>query len=103
MENINKLVRDNIPSIIENKGGTCQFRKLKYEEYLEELDKKLSEEVREYRASKNIEELADIVEVIYAICKSSGISVSELERVRKDKAELNGKFKDRIYLMSAED
>lgn len=102
MENINKLVRDNVPSIIESKGKVCQFKKLGYQEYLEELDKKLDEEVAEYHASKSIEELADIVEVIHAICKSSGVSVSELERVRKEKAEHKGKFRNRTYLISTE-
>ena len=41
----NKLVRDNIPEIIEASGKTCEMEILSDEEYLQMLDKKLDEEV----------------------------------------------------------
>lgn len=94
----NKLVRDKIPEIIENTGKTAYSHILTKEEYIAELDKKLNEECAEYQADKSLEELADMLEVMYAIAEARGYSVSELERVRAEKAEKRGGFKDRIFL-----
>ena len=99
----NKLVRDKIPEIIEKVGKTPVTHILSEEEYMTELDKKLSEEFAEYRADKNIEELADMLEVMYAIAEARGWSVSKLEAVRRDKAEKRGGFRDKVYLEYVED
>lgn len=94
----NKLVRDKIPEIIENTGKTAYCHILTEDEYIAELDKKLNEECAEYQADKSLEELADMLEVMYAIAEARGYSVAELERVRAEKAEKRGGFKDRIFL-----
>ena len=99
----NKLVRDKIPEIIEKAGKTAYTHILSEEDYMTELDKKLNEECSEYQADKNIEELADMLEVMYAIAEARGWSVSELEAVRKSKAEKRGGFKEKIYLEYVED
>ena len=99
----NKLVRDNIPDIIQKSGKTPAFHTLSENEYLTELDRKLSEECAEYLADKSLEELADILEVIYAICDARGYSTSELGSCRKAKAEKRGSFANRIYLENVED
>lgn len=98
MKRYDKLVRDNIPEIMINKGCKPVTRILNDEEYLEELNKKLLEEVNEYLADNNIEELADIKEVFLAILKVKGISLEELERVRIDKVNRRGAFNDKVYL-----
>ena len=67
-------------------------------EYLVELDRKLSEECAEYQADKSLEEMADVLEVLYAIATARGYSVEELERVRAEKAEKRGGFADKIFL-----
>ena len=103
MPKYNKLVRDRIPEIIENSGKTAHTHLLSDEEYIAELDRKLGEEYAEYQADKNIEELADMLEVIYAIAKARGASVEELERVRKEKAEKNGAFEKKIFLEGVDD
>ena len=64
-----KLVRDRIPEIIKSDGKTPIIEILPNEEYLNELDKKLNEEVAEYQADKSIEEMADVLEVLFAICE----------------------------------
>lgn len=94
----NKLVRDKIPEIIEKSGKKASCYTLNEDEYIKELDKKLNEECAEYQADKSIEELADMLEVIYAITKARGYTVAELEKVRAEKAEKRGGFKNRIYL-----
>ena len=94
----NKLVRDNIPEIMINNGAIPVTRILNEEEYLIELNKKLSEEVNEYLESGEAEELADIQEVILGIINAKGISREGLENIRKDKAAKRGSFDKRIFL-----
>ena len=62
------------------------------------LDKKLDEELAAYHKDKNIEELADLLEVIYACAQARGSSLEELESVRAAKADKRGAFKDKIFL-----
>jgi predicted house-cleaning noncanonical NTP pyrophosphatase (MazG superfamily) len=94
----NKLVRDKIPQIIEGDKREAVYRFLSDEEYMEELDKKLSEEVREYQEDRSLEEMADILEVLFAICEARGYSLDELETKRTEKSEERGGFKDKIFL-----
>lgn len=98
MKIYNKLVRDKIPDIIKKDSRKPITKILNDEEYKKELDKKLQEEVKEYLEDDNIEELADIVEVIYGILASKDVSLEEFESVRKKKAEKRGAFKDKIFL-----
>ena len=94
----NKLVRDKIPEIIEADGKSCKTKILSDEEYLKMIDAKLDEELAEYNEDQNIEELADLMEVIYAAAEARGYSVEELEAVRLDKVEKRGAFKEKILL-----
>lgn len=94
----NKLVRDKIPEIIEASGKTCKTEILSNEEYLQMLDKKLDEELAEYHQEQNIEELADLLEVLYATAKARGYSIEELEQVRVEKQKTRGGFDDSILL-----
>ena len=95
----NKLVRDRIPEIIESSGKTCKTKVLDYAEYLRMLDAKLDEELAEFHKDQNIEELADLLEVIYAATIARGYSVEELEQVREQKAEKRGTFRRKILLL----
>ena len=94
----NKLVRDNIPAIIAAKGAVCETEILSDDDYLRALDQKLSEELAEYHKDQNIEELADLVEVIYACAKARGYTIDELEAVRAEKACKRGGFEGKILL-----
>lgn len=94
----NKLVRDKIPEIIKKDNCKPIIKVLSDEEYMNELNKKLKEETNEYLEDNNVEELADIVEVIYAILDSKNVSVEEFETIRKSKVEKRGAFKDKIFL-----
>ncbi len=103
MTSHDKLVRDRIPEIIRMSGRRCVTRVLSEAEYLEKLDEKLNEEVREYRESHSIEELADVLEILHAITVARGYTLDELERARMAKAERNGVFAEKIYLMDSWD
>lgn len=98
MKVYNKLVRDNIPEIILKDNELPVTRILNDEEYLNELNKKLLEEVKEYLEDNNIEEMVDILEVIRAIIKYKGSSFKEIEDKRKKKALKRGTFKKKVYL-----
>jgi predicted house-cleaning noncanonical NTP pyrophosphatase (MazG superfamily) len=93
-----KLVRDRIPEIIESSGNNCVTEILSDEDYLKMLDAKLDEELAEYHADQNIEELADLMEVIRACAVARGYTIEELERVRSDKAAKRGGFEKKILL-----
>lgn len=69
--NYNKLVRDKIPEEINNMDGRkANYKILNDDEYIQELDKKLFEEAHEFIEEHSVEELADLMEVIYAIMKT---------------------------------
>lgn len=102
MKVYNKLVRDKITDIIEADGRIAKYRILDNNEYRKELNSKLQEEVKEYLDDNNVEELADIVEVIYGILNSLDVTIDEFEKVRIKKQEERGAFNKRIYLEEAE-
>ena len=93
-----KLVRDRIPEMIANSGGSCSTRILSQEEYLEMLDKKLNEELAEYQESKSLEELADLLEVMQAVVKARGADFQQVEEIRLRKRQERGGFESRILL-----
>ena len=95
----NKAVRDKIPEIIQKDGHTCNVKTLSDEDFLVELEKKLSEEITEYQNDKNLEELADILEVIYRIAGLKGLSKDELEKIRIKKVEERGSFDKNLFLI----
>jgi len=95
-----KLVRDRIPEIIEAQGETPNIRVLEQEEYLHHLEAKLDEEVAEYHRDKNAEELADILEVVFALAEANGVSRQELMKVYQKKHDARGGFTKRIFLIS---
>lgn len=92
-----KLVRDKIPEIIMENDKKPIIRILSNNEYIEELDKKLNEEVKEYQDSKDIEEIADILEVLFAICNARNYSIEELMSVKQNKKTERGGFEDKIF------
>ena len=102
MKIYNKLVRDKITDIIETDGRIAKYRILDENEYRRELNKKLQEEVKEYLEDNNVEELADIVKVIYGILNSTDVSIKEFEKIRINKQEKRGAFEKKIYLEETE-
>lgn len=94
----NKLVRDFIPKYIRKKGGIPITHIASATEYWEKLKEKLIEETEEFNKEENIEELADVLEVIYAIAEYKGLSKEEIENRREKKAQERGAFKNKIIL-----
>ena len=97
-----KLVRDHIPQMIEATGGKAVTQILSDEAYATCLEAKLDEEVGEYHRDKTVEELADILEVVYALAATSGCSREQLEQVYFEKHRERGGFDRKIYLIYTE-
>lgn len=103
MASYQKLVRDLIPKIIEENGKKPMTHILCLEDFKKELNKKLLEEANEFVKDQNLEELADILEVIYTLLDVHHWSFDELEQRRKEKAQERGGFKNRIFLEGVTD
>lgn len=93
-----KLVRDKIPDIIKAAGKRLVVHTAATEEYERSLLEKLREEAEEYIEARNEEELADILEVVHALCKHYGYRLQDIESKRAEKKEMRGGFDGRIVL-----
>jgi len=99
----NKLVRDRIPENIDKiEGRKSNYKILEDKEYIEELDKKLFEEAHEFVEEHSVEELADLMEVVFTIMEINSISIDDVENARKIKKDKKGGFNNRIYLIDVE-
>lgn len=94
----NKLIRDKIPEIIAAKGGTSRTHIADSAEYWNKLKEKLAEEVAEFAKDESAEELADILEVIDAICEFKEFDAGSLRELQKRKKDERGGFKKYIIL-----
>ena len=97
----NKLVRDNIPDIIKNKGEEPVIRILNEEEYKIELEKKLYEEYQEVisaSGSDRLEELADMLEVIRALAKLENNALNDIIKIADEKNIKRGSFNNKLFL-----
>lgn len=93
-----KLVRDHIPELIKETGAQPRYYTATDSEYLQRLEQKLVEEVQEFILSHETEELADILEVLYAFCDVYHIPHTSLEEIRKEKSHKKGSFSKKIIL-----
>lgn len=98
MKVYNRLVRDKIPEIMLKDHTLPITRVMEQDEYIEELNKKLTNEVNKYLETNNIEEMVDVLEVIRAIIEAKNTTYEEIEDKRDKKAQKKGTFKEKIYL-----
>jgi len=97
----NKLVRDKVPDNIRQSGGTPVTHVAVGAEYRNALRRKLQEEVDEYGKLRLLEELADVMEVLYALAQLDGFGPEQLEGERQRKLAYAGGFEKRIILEEA--
>lgn len=92
----NKLIRDNIYKVLEEPGFKASYEALSQEGFIAALKEKLIEEAKEVQAAHSIDdlimELADVLEVIGAICREKQISPSDLRTVQEKKRKDKGGF-----------
>lgn len=94
----NKLVRDLIPDIIRNDGRICECEIMDAPAYTKALGKKLVEEAQEFQHVPCEEEIADVLEVIDALCLAYGYDMESILRIKADKKARRGGFEKRILL-----
>lgn len=98
MKFYDKLVRDRIPEIIEASGSKCEIEVVSDEVALEYLYKKLGEEVSELLEDKNLDEICDVMEVLFAIGNKYGYSEYKILGRRNEKRDARGGFEDNLIL-----
>jgi predicted house-cleaning noncanonical NTP pyrophosphatase (MazG superfamily) len=101
----NKLWRDKIVKKLEGAGSCMQVRILDDATYDNELRIKLIEEAEEVKNAQSqhalIEELADVFEVIDALCALHGITLEDIKCVQEEKRNERGGFFERIFVEKA--
>lgn len=100
---MSKLVRDNILHILDDKGVTYTSHIADDAEYEAALFAKILEEATELADDKNLEEVADLSEVLTALMIHKGWTAAELEKVQRQKRIARGAFKERIILETSND
>ncbi len=103
MTTYNKLVRDKTPEIIAKSGKKAVIRVLTEWNYYKLLVKKLEEETNQFVEYDDVEDLADILEVVEALVEAKGISWDELIRIKESKKEGRGKLKKEFFLEEVTD
>lgn len=98
MKTYNKLVRDKIPDIIKSDGKNCDIEVVTKKEHFNLLKEKLIEETQEFMEDENLEELADVLEVLFALTESLGYEEKDLLYKREEKKNERGGFKNGIVL-----
>lgn len=103
----NKLVRDNIPQIIEESGKKANYRVLSVEEFKKALKEKLVEEANELLRAETKEEmvaeLGDVFEVIVALIHEYQIPDLLISHTQHTKLNQKGGFDKRYFLESVEE
>ena len=98
MKEYDKLIRDKIPGIIAAKGERAETHTASDEEFLKKAKEKISEELSEFLESNKVEELADLLEITYAVASALGTSEGELNKIRQEKLTKRGGFNKKIIL-----
>jgi len=102
-----KLVRDNIPEIIQKENKIPKTRFLSNDEYKYELLKKLVEESNEVLGAREdkkdlIKELGDLLEVIDFAIKAFDLNKEEILTLKDKRKQERGGFDKQIFLESVE-
>jgi len=93
-----KLIRDNIPGIMKEIGKQPKTHAANEKEFEEALIGKLDEELKEIKEGRNVEEIADLIEVAYTLAKEYGATEDKVNILRKQKNLKNGAFEKKIIL-----
>jgi predicted house-cleaning noncanonical NTP pyrophosphatase (MazG superfamily) len=98
-----KLVRDRVHEYVHDKHGSygeIGYGTLTDDEYIKRLRMKLIEEAAEYMADPSVEELADVLEVVWALARNDqGIIIADLEAEAYRKSAQRGGFNNGVALM----
>ena len=100
-----RLVRDNIPKIYESEGKVCVTERLEMEEYAERLIEVLDGKMQDFKSAfemqddeNAVKEIAEVVEVLYAVLDLIGIEKESFEKIRNDKIQKIRRKEKKIFL-----
>ena len=99
----NQLVKDNVPKILKEKGSKPHIRTLNDNEYISELEISLDEYVARYTETGGMNELADIMELVYAIAKFKGYDQTKFNALVADRKKKYGGYDNRTYLLNVDE
>jgi predicted house-cleaning noncanonical NTP pyrophosphatase (MazG superfamily) len=94
-----KLVRDRIPELAAANGQPAGWHQADPEEFGRRLRAKLLEEAQEAATASPaglLEELGDVLQVLYALATEAGYAAAEVECARARKARTHGTYTRRI-------
>ena len=93
-----KLIRDNIPEIIEKSGNKYKIHIAEKKEYIEKLIEKVSEELEEFKKEPCEEEMADILEVLESLSEIYELNRQKIIKIKEKKKDERGGFTKKIIL-----
>jgi predicted house-cleaning noncanonical NTP pyrophosphatase (MazG superfamily) len=94
-----KLVRDHLPELATDNGHPGTFHQATEAEYARWLRAKLLEEAQEAATASPaglVEELGDVLQVLYALAELAGCAAAEIECARVRKARTHGTYTRRL-------
>ena len=93
-----KLIRDKIPELAKKEKQVINYATAENDElYVALLRNKFAEEASEFLNTGDVSELADVLTVLKAIVKATGISEEDFDKVYQEKLKTNGGF-DKRYI-----
>ena len=99
---VNKLIRDRIHNHMTQKGYRYTLQTYSKEEYRQRLGDKLLEEagevVRAIAQEEQIAELADLCEVMDALCAEYGITWEAVKAAQAEKRDRHGGYYHGVYV-----
>lgn len=93
-----KLVRDRIPEIIEKEDEEAEIREVEGVELERFMREKVLEEAEEFVEDGEVEELADLLEMVDAYIENQNLDTEKLERLREEKNRERGSFSEGFVL-----
>ena len=94
-----KLVRDHLPELATANGHPGTFHQATEAEFARWLRAKLLEEAQEAATARPaglVEELGDVLQVLYALAELAGLAAAEIECARVRKARTHGTYTHRL-------
>jgi predicted house-cleaning noncanonical NTP pyrophosphatase (MazG superfamily) len=100
----NKLVRDYVPEILKSKGDIPSYIVItNVKEIISLLEDKLNEEYNEYEnaetVEQQIEEIGDLIEVLFSLAEQKGYTRVELTNLMIKKNLTKGQFNRGVFLV----
>ncbi len=93
MIHYNKLIRDNVPYIMQRQGKNMKYHEAEAdEEYWMLLLRKLQEEIDEFNANQTVEIFGDVLDVLDAIVDFKKFDRKELGAIRENNRETLGGY-----------